>query len=29
VFLCLALFLIGRVFGLTIHPQWFPEILFR
>jgi len=29
VFLCLAMFLIGRVFGLTIHPQWFPEILFR
>jgi hypothetical protein len=30
VFLCIALFLIGRVFGLmTIHPQWFPEVLFR
>ena len=26
---CTALFLIGRVFGVTIHPQWFPEILFR
>jgi uncharacterized membrane protein len=29
VVLCTALFLIGRVFGLTIHPQWFPELLFR
>jgi hypothetical protein len=27
VVLCTALFLIGRVFGLTIHPQWFPELL--
>jgi hypothetical protein len=29
VVLCTALFLIGRVFGLTIHPQWFPELLVR
>ncbi len=29
VFLCIALFLIGRVYGLTIHPQWFPEFIFR
>jgi hypothetical protein len=29
VVLCTALFLIGRVFGLTIHPQWFPEVLLR
>lgn len=29
VVLCTALFLVGRVFGLTIHPQWFPELLFR
>jgi len=29
VFFCMALFLIGRVFGLTIHPQWFPELIFR
>lgn len=26
---CTALFLIGRVFGLTIHPQMFPELLLR
>ena len=29
VVLCTTLFLIGRVFGLTIHPQWFPEFLLR
>jgi ABC-type transport system involved in cytochrome c biogenesis permease subunit len=29
VVLCFDLFLIGRVFGRTIHPQWFPELLFR
>lgn len=29
VVLCIAQFLVGRVFGLTIHPQWFPEQLFR
>lgn len=29
VFLCVVLFLIGRAFGRTIHPQWFPEFLFR
>jgi len=29
VILCIILYLVGRVFGLTIHPQWFPENLFR
>jgi hypothetical protein len=29
VVLCFDLFMIGRVFGRTIHPQWFPEMLFR
>lgn len=29
VLLCTGSFLVGRSFGLTIHPQWFPELLFR
>jgi ABC-type transport system involved in cytochrome c biogenesis permease subunit len=26
---CAGLYLVGRAFGLTIHPQWFPELLLR
>lgn len=29
VLVCAGLYLVGRACGLTIHPQWFPEVLLR